>query len=171
MTVTFSHIRIFCLRSFVLATTMSSPYLNDLTRIQHRAAALSTRLSEDLDEEEDSTPTSDKVLLGFMKKVCEVIHRATADGSASGEMPAILKRASSLLDDMVGMAYDGHELYDFVPSYAHFEGSAPLVKDPAKWNNGVGMSQWFFKINYDFVVSYLPVRYWYHGDVCVLTWH
>lgn len=113
-------------------------YFDDLTRLQQQAYALSTRLSNDSDREDDS-PSSSDVLLGLMKNVCEVVQRATGDGSASADMLSIVVKASDLLEEMVNMAYDEHDLYDFVPSYAHIEGRTPLVADPAEGKNSFGM--------------------------------
>lgn len=96
-----------------------------LVALEKRLAIIEERAA---DNEDDERPYS-KYLTQLLQEVCKVVR--DSDQSNASDLDAVVEKAAQLIDKGVHVGYDGADLFDFMPSFAH-ESKETLVQDSKK---------------------------------------
>lgn len=96
------------------------------------------------DSEDDEGDHADdgSQLTKFMTRICTVLRQARNNASSAVDIAHIIGEADKLLSEMIDFAYGDHDyaLFDFLPSFAHDEDSAPLIVDGDSTGLGINAS-------------------------------
>ncbi|KIK52746.1 hypothetical protein GYMLUDRAFT_64094 [Collybiopsis luxurians FD-317 M1] len=105
-------------------------YLNELDKIKSLSHKLDHKKGKDKEPYESRWVT----LKDLLQNACKIVWN-TLDNNFLQPQDRFLitEGASGVLESLVDIAYE-HELFEFLPSYAHVQGRVPLIVDPATDN-------------------------------------
>ncbi|GBE88277.1 predicted protein [Sparassis crispa] len=95
-------------------------------------------------DEEDAGAPDDGGAANFvqlLREVCAVVRKAEASNAL--DIDAVVEKAYNILNSAVSTAYGEADLFDFLPSFAHDDEAAPLVKDTFEMPFGQGLMDSF----------------------------